>query len=64
MKAVLKKASDRTFNKTIEVGTIDDLLNIMKATGNRLVLNNGDILDRLFGKSGVLNITIYDDYME
>ena len=47
------KASDWKYESTIEINTLEDLINFAKEVGSELVFNADE-----------MQITIYDDYLE
>ena len=67
MKALLKKASDWEYYKTIEVNTIEDLFKIYHSL---IIENDKQTLDIYkdgdygYDKDFEIIITIYDDYVE
>ena len=56
MKAYLSKSSDWSFGEDIEVNTLDDLLDLIEAYKESLIINVTD--------NGELSIEVYDDWRE
>lgn len=55
MKAIIEKASDYKFKEERNINTLEDLISISNENNAQIIVSEGN---------GVLEIVIYDDYIE